>query len=230
VSSGLRDAIQVDRLFAAGILVTWSPPEDRLHDLAHLFLLQSYPVILSTFMSLGRQQLSSNDLVFTVFFTIYSPMGFYFFVSNIRDLWRNWRHIFTRAQVSKLPRRVLILLMLPIVITLVGVAGSPHALTDSQCNTPDSETSAPTKAERIVVIPGIFTPFVFVLFYLVYITRHIKDILVEARRRANSNIWVRHKTWLRRLQFSMRYPFAWINATWYVALGLIAGSACPDLS
>jgi hypothetical protein len=227
--SGLCDTIQVDRLFTAGILVTWSPPEDRLHDLAHLFLLQSYPVILSTYLSLGRQQLSSTDLVFTIFFTIYSPMGVYFFVSNIRDLWRNWRHVFTRPQISRLPRRVLILLMPPIVIILGAVAGSPHALTDSQCNSTDADTYNYTKAERIASIPGLYAPFVFVLFYLVYITRHLKDILVEARRRANSHIWVRQRTWLRRFQFAMRYPFAWINASWYVSfVCLIASSTCPD--
>jgi hypothetical protein len=216
-------------MFAAGILVTWSPPEDRLHDLAHLFLFQSYPVILSTYLSLGRQQLSTGDVVFTVFFTVLSPMGFYFFFSNTRELWRNWRHIFTRAQISKLPRRVLIFLMPLIVVILVGVTGSPHALTDSQCNTTDNTTL--TKPERIASIPGLYAPFVFVLFYVLYTIRHLKDILVQARRRANSNIWVKHKTWLRRLQFAMRYPFAWINASWYVAFAcLIAGSACSDQS
>ena len=173
--------------------------------------------MLSTYLSLGRHQLSFSDASYAIYFTALSPMGIYFFFSNARDLWRNWRRIFTRPHFSRLPRRVLVFFLPILMFTLLFVSSLPNALTDSHCLDRDTPTEFNfTRMEKFAIIPGVFAPFGFGLFFILYTLRHSKDVFVRARKRTDSSTQATSRTCLRRCKFVIRFPFSWLISLWYV--------------
>ena len=114
-------------------MVTWSPGDIDVE--VQALLVQIYPVLLSTLLSINRQQLSTSDARFALLLSS-SPLTVYLVIASIGDLCGIRTGLYKRIEVYRLITRALGALVLPLWMGLnMTFIVSTRAFKDSHCST-----------------------------------------------------------------------------------------------
>jgi ribose/xylose/arabinose/galactoside ABC-type transport system permease subunit len=133
LKSYLGKGLAVTLPWHLGIMVTWSPGDVDIG--IQSLLVQIYPILLSTLLSINRQQLSTSDASFALVLSS-SPLTIYLVFASICDLFGIHTGLYKRIKTYPLIIRTLGALVLLLWTTLSMVSGlSPSAFKDSSCYT-----------------------------------------------------------------------------------------------
>ena len=129
VGSGSK---KIDPLLShSGIMVTWSPENVDMGVQGLLF--QNYLVLLSTLLSINRQQVSFVDALYAIWVSS-SPLTVYLVVASIGDLVGIKTGLYKRIKSHRLVIRALAVLVLPLWIGLSMTTWmSTNAFVGSSC-------------------------------------------------------------------------------------------------
>jgi hypothetical protein len=201
-------------LLHSGILVTWSRADINLGIQASLC--QIYPILLSTLLSINRQQLSLQDAAFALF-TTSSPLTTYLAFASIGDLFGIKTGLYKRIKRYRLTTRsfgallLLIWLGLSMTLTLSGSAfinsylceGSTFGDWLGSFFLPYLGSFSSPGILGVYSFPMFGAPFVLLLF------RRWPEVVTEARSCwiGQSNPW----RWF-------YAPWTFVRCTWYVPI------------
>jgi len=111
LGSHLKQRINIAFALLPGILVTWSP--EGIGTGIRASLVQSYPILLSALSTIGRHQLSYNDVQYALTVTS-PPLMVYLIVSSACDLFGMKTSIYKRIQSYRRTTRAFRILILPL--------------------------------------------------------------------------------------------------------------------
>ncbi|KAK0203771.1 hypothetical protein DFS33DRAFT_830386 [Desarmillaria ectypa] len=196
------------------ILVKWS--HDEVTESVGVVLLQVYSILLVTFISMWRGNLSMADAHFALSITV-SPLSIYFLYSTLRVCLKKKNTLYDRLGKSKIIVGALTTLMLVLWIILDLLIYFANVFEGETCASPTfigwffyrSVTAA--KALEITIY---FLPML-PLFYLIYALRHFSDIRNEHRRHMRKVISWHSFRWVQTVWFALRSFFVsqWIVIT-----------------
>ena len=204
-----------------GIMITYSEGDV---DLAiQSLLVQFYPILLSTLLSIKRQQLSIFDVDFALLLSS-SPLAIYLSFASFCDLCRTRTRLFKRI---KSHRNVVCILgaLVPIFWTALSMVEnfSDNAFLDSLCNPTSSfqgwlgdilfSLTLYLSSPGGRLSPGIGLVSLFPFLVLLF------------RRR--SQVWADVKLSLDGAS-RLRVPFTWVKCAWYVPIPTGPRSAKPN--
>jgi len=188
--------------------VTWSPRDVGVG--VQSLLIQFYPILLSTLLSINRNQLSTLDAQFALLLSS-SPLTVYLVVTSIFDLLGIHTGLYKRIESHRPVIRVLGALVLPLWATLSITYGvSARAFKDSSC---DIWTFAVwlknTIWSLLIYYPMLYgTPglvfevslYTLVSLWAVFVLRTMHQVLSKADIRSNPDrprgVWTySRKTW-----------------------------------
>ncbi|KAK0439971.1 uncharacterized protein EV420DRAFT_1769366 [Desarmillaria tabescens] len=213
------------------ILIKWS--HDDVTESVRVVLVQVYSIILVTFISMWRRNLSMADAHFALSITV-SPLSVYFLYSTLRVCLKKRNTLYERLGKSKIIVGVLTTIMLILWIVLDLLIYFAHVFEGEVCPSPTvigwfiyrSITAAEALEITIYFLPLL--PF----FYLVYAVRHFSDVREEYRRHMRKVVpWPRFRciqiTWFSVRSFCLSQ---WIVITrahpWTVFLCILLAYMC----
>ena len=179
--------------------MTWSPENVDMGLQSLLF--QIYPILLSTLLSINRQQLTVDDAHFVIAVSS-SPLTVYLAVASIGDLFGIKTGLYKRIKSHRLVTRALGAMILPLWIGLsMTTSISGKAFKDSSCEDTGFIVWLLNLAFLLVnffAFPGIlssisrnFTPLVIYPPILFFLVKHRSQVGVgiRAHRKGVSAPW-----------------------------------------
>lgn len=199
-----------------GILVTWSPANIDVGIKASL--IQSYPVLLSTLLSINRNQLSVYEAGSAISLTS-PPLTVYLAISSICDIFGIKTDLYKRVRSHRHVIRLLGALMLPLWLALTltywfssraFVGSEAHVAADlwkwlvgflfGHLFFPVSNT----------VANWIYSPIMVLLFFLCLFRRRTQVMTdFRAHREGVSGPWVRWKISWTFVKCAWYFPLSW---------------------
>ena len=202
--------------------MTWSPA--GIDAGVRASLIQAYPILLSTLLTVGRHQLSYDDGHYALIITS-PPLMVYLTISSICDLLGIRTSIYKRIQSHRIVTRAFGVFILPLWLALSLALG----LSKRAFNCVE-EGEALTFQRWLLylvayIINSLFfplTPFptlVVASFFLLFLFRRRSQVMADIRtcREGGPNTW--------RI---LRVPWTFVKCAWYVSV--IVGSSCPNLT
>ncbi|KAK0237505.1 hypothetical protein EDD85DRAFT_830491 [Armillaria nabsnona] len=213
------------------ILIKWS--HDDVTESVRVVLVQVYSILLVTFISMCRRNLSMADAHFALSITV-SPLSLYFLYSTLRVCLGKRNTLYERLARSKIIVGVLTTIMLILWIVLDLLIYFADVFKGEICPSPTvfgwfiyrSITAAEAMEITIYFLPLL--PF----FYLIYALRHFSDIREEHRRHMQKVVpWPRFRyiqmTWFSVRSFCLSQ---WIVITrahpWTIFLCIVLAYTC----
>ena len=191
-----------------GIMVTWSPADIDVGIKAAL--IQSYSILLSTFLSIGRDQLSTTDAAWALTLTS-PPLMVYLTIAFICDILGARTNLYKRVRSRRRAVRVLGALVLPLWLALsLTTYFSSEAFSDSKENRGGSfkEWLTTLITDQLPVgnpggwmYIGIMTPI-----FLLCLFRRRSQVMEDFRARRKKPSKLR---WL-------RAPWTFVACAWYI--------------
>ncbi|KAJ3714288.1 hypothetical protein C8R42DRAFT_726767 [Lentinula raphanica] len=164
-----------------GLLIRFS--EENVADSVTVLLLQVYTLLICTFISLIRKQLSVADAHFALTSTV-SPLALYLLYAALRTLLRRSSYLFRRLGDDNRTYLALSILMLPMWIVLNMLIYFADVFSGPSCPHITFENWFAFETEATIVsfvFASVFMGLI-VLVWIVYFLRHFKDIRGEYRR------------------------------------------------
>ncbi|KAJ3836351.1 hypothetical protein EV361DRAFT_612520 [Lentinula raphanica] len=164
-----------------GLLIRFS--EENVADSVTVLLLQVYTLLICTFISLIRKQLSVADAHFALTSTV-SPLALYLLYAALRTLLRRSSYLFRRLGDDNRTYLALSILMLPMWIVLNMLIYFADVFSGPSCPHITFENWLAFETEATIVsfvFASVFMGLI-VLVWIVYFLRHFKDIRGEYRR------------------------------------------------
>lgn len=211
---------QLNTSSLAAVLIRFS--DEDVESSVGVILLTSYSILLVTFVSMWRQQLSVADAHFALFITV-SPLSVYFVYASFRDLFLSKNAtskntiLFARLAKGRRSIRALCLglLLTWFILYVIIYFGGERVFGEQACPKITLVGWILYRFEFTAI--SLFIPLIVGLpslpiLYLVYSIRHLKDIRREHHRHQWKVVPWRHFTWVQSYWISIK---SIIVSQWY---------------